>query len=94
MQTEDIWGVAVRARGITKTSGDVVALDSVDLDVAAGQIHGVAGPNSAGKTSLLGLLPGLAAAADRGSLEVLGTPVASPLESAFLAPGGQQEPSS
>ncbi|MGE5132950.1 MAG: ABC transporter ATP-binding protein [Gemmatimonadota bacterium] len=75
--------VAVRARGITKTFGDVVALDSVDLDVAAGQIHGVAGPNGAGKTTLFGLLLGLAAA-DRGSLEVLGTPVGR-----SLAPPGE-----
>ena len=65
---------AVRARGITKCFDDVVALDGVDLDVAAGQIHGLVGPNGAGKTTLLGLLLGLAVA-DRGTLEVLGTPV-------------------
>jgi ABC-2 type transport system ATP-binding protein len=65
---------AVRARGITKTFGDVIALDGVDLDVAAGQIHGLVGPNGAGKTTLLGLLLGLAVA-DGGRLEILGTPV-------------------
>jgi ABC-2 type transport system ATP-binding protein len=64
---------AVRARGLTKCFGDVVALDGIDLDVVAGQIHGVVGPNGAGKTTLLGLLLGLAVA-DRGSLEILGTP--------------------
>ena len=74
---------AVRARGITKWFGDVVALDGVDLDVAAGQIHGVAGPNGAGKTTLFGLLLGLALA-DRGTLEVLGTPVGR----ALAAPDG------
>lgn len=67
-------GVAVRARGITKTFGDVVALDDVDLEVDAGQIHGLVGPNGAGKTTLLGLLLGLAVA-DGGRLEILGTPV-------------------
>src|SRR5919197_240924 len=65
---------AVRARGITKSFGEVVALDGVDLDVATGQIHGLVGPNGAGKTTLLGLLLGLAVA-DSGSLEILGTPV-------------------
>jgi ABC-2 type transport system ATP-binding protein len=65
---------AVTARGITKSFGDVVALDEVDLDVAAGQVHGLVGPNGAGKTTLLGLLLGLAVA-DRGRLEILGTPV-------------------
>src|SRR5690242_11088412 len=63
---------AVRARGITKSFGDVVALDGVDFDVAAGQVHGLVGPNGAGKTTLLGLLLGLSVA-DRGSLEILGS---------------------
>ncbi|HEX6454038.1 MAG TPA: ABC transporter ATP-binding protein [Trebonia sp.] len=64
----------MRARGLTKSFGEVVALDGVDLDIPAGQIHGVVGPNGAGKTTLLGLLLGLSVA-DRGSLEVLGKPV-------------------
>jgi ABC-2 type transport system ATP-binding protein len=65
---------AIRARGITKCFGDVIALDRVDLDVAPHRIHGVVGPNGAGKTTLLGILLGLAIP-DSGSLEVLGTPV-------------------
>ncbi|GAB7004301.1 ABC transporter ATP-binding protein [Nocardioides sp. AN3] len=65
---------AVRARGITKTYGEVVALDGVDLDIWAGHVHGLVGPNGAGKTTLLGLLLGLAVP-DAGTLEVLGTPV-------------------
>ncbi|WP_300678217.1 ABC transporter ATP-binding protein [Nocardioides sp.] len=64
---------AVRARGITKYYGDVVALDGVDLDLISGQIHGLVGPNGAGKTTLLGLLLGLAGA-DAGTLEILGHP--------------------
>jgi ABC-2 type transport system ATP-binding protein len=74
---------AVRARGITKSFGDVVALDAIDLEVAQGQIHGLVGPNGAGKTTLLGLLLGLAVA-DSGSLEILG----SPLRRALDAPAG------
>jgi ABC-2 type transport system ATP-binding protein len=66
--------LAVRARGITKCFGDVVALDGIDLDVAPGRVHGLVGPNGAGKTTLLGLLLGLAVA-DSGSLEILGAPV-------------------
>jgi ABC-2 type transport system ATP-binding protein len=77
---------AVRARGLTKSFGDVVALDGIDLDVAAGQIHGVVGPNGAGKTTLFGLLLGLAVA-DRGSLEILGTP-AGRTEHALAGPDG------
>ncbi|BFU45278.1 ABC transporter ATP-binding protein [Krasilnikovia sp. MM14-A1004] len=71
--------LAVRARGITKCFGDVVALDGVDLDVAQGQIHGLVGPNGAGKTTLLGLMLGLAVG-DSGRLEILGTPVRRALD--------------
>src|SRR5258706_9055081 len=74
---------AVRAGGITKCFGDVVALDGVDLDVTQGQIHGLVGRNGAGKTTLLGLLLGLAVA-DSGRLEILGTPVGR----ALAAPDG------
>src|SRR3954449_2249360 len=65
---------AVRARGVSKAFGEVVALDGVDLDIAPGVVHGLIGPNGAGKTTLLGLLLGLAQA-DGGELEILGTPV-------------------
>ncbi|WP_296605470.1 ABC transporter ATP-binding protein [Nocardioides sp.] len=65
---------AVRARTVTKTFGDVIALDGVDLDVPAGQIHGLVGPNGAGKTTLLALVLGLAAV-DGGTLEILGSAV-------------------
>jgi ABC-2 type transport system ATP-binding protein len=74
---------AVRARGITKSFGDVVALNGIDLDVTQGQIHGLVGPNGAGKTTLLGLLLGLAVA-DSGDLEILGAPVGR----ALAAPDG------
>ncbi len=74
-------GDGVRARDLTKSFGDVIALDGVDLDVAPGRIHGLIGPNGAGKTTLLGLLLGLAVP-DSGSLEVLGVPVRGPLDMA------------
>jgi ABC-2 type transport system ATP-binding protein len=66
--------LAVRARGVTKCFGEVVALDGVDLAIAQGQVHGLVGPNGAGKTTLLGLFLGLARA-DDGDLEILGVPV-------------------
>jgi ABC-2 type transport system ATP-binding protein len=65
-------GLAVRARGISKSFGEVIALDGVDLDIAEGEVHGLVGPNGAGKTTLLGLLLGLAQA-DEGDLEILGS---------------------
>lgn len=75
--------VAVRARGIVKSFGEVIALDGIELDVPQGQIHGLVGPNGAGKTTLLGLLLGLAVA-DSGTLQILGTPVGR----ALAAPDG------
>jgi ABC-2 type transport system ATP-binding protein len=66
--------LAVQARGVSKSFGEVVALDGIDLDIAQGEVHGLVGPNGAGKTTLLGLLLGLAQA-DGGDLEILGSPV-------------------
>jgi len=45
--------------GLTKRYGRQVALDGVDLAVAAGSVYGLVGPNGAGKTTLLAILAGL-----------------------------------
>jgi ABC-2 type transport system ATP-binding protein len=37
-------------------AGDVVALESLDLDIAAGEFFGLLGPNGAGKTTAIGIL--------------------------------------
>lgn len=47
-------------RGLSKTyNGGVRALDSVDLDIHAGEIFALLGPNGAGKTTLIGAVCGL-----------------------------------
>ena len=51
---------AVRARGLTKRYGDVVAVDGLTFSLEAGTITGFLGPNGAGKTTTLRLLLGLA----------------------------------
>ena len=53
---------AVRATGLTKRYGAVLALDRLDLDIPAGSIFGLLGPNGAGKTTTIRILTGLAAA--------------------------------
>ena len=67
-------GPAVRTVGVTHRFGEVTALDRVDLDVAAGQVHGFLGRNGAGKTTMIRALLGLLTPTS-GTVEVLGTPV-------------------
>jgi ABC-2 type transport system ATP-binding protein len=49
----------VRAEGLTKRYGPVVAVDRVDLEVRAGEIVGILGPNGSGKTTTILMLLGL-----------------------------------
>jgi ABC-2 type transport system ATP-binding protein len=56
---------------LRKTYGARVALDSVTLDVKAGEVVGLLGPNGAGKTTTLSILATLIAP-DAGTLWILG----------------------
>ena len=49
----------VRARGLVKRYGEIVAVDHVDLNVRAGDVYGYLGPNGAGKTTSLRMALGL-----------------------------------
>lgn len=63
--------VAVRATGLRKSYGDVVAVDGVDLEVRRGEIFGLIGPNGSGKTTTVECLQGLRRP-DAGSIDILG----------------------
>ncbi|HEX6505901.1 MAG TPA: ABC transporter ATP-binding protein [Terriglobales bacterium] len=60
----------IEARGLRKTFGSTVALDSVNLRVEEGRILGLIGPNGAGKTTALNAILGLIPY--EGDLRVLG----------------------
>ena len=63
--------VAIRARGLTRRFGKLVAVDHVDLDVPAQRVYGFLGPNGSGKSTTIRMLCGLLTPSE-GEIEVLG----------------------
>jgi ABC-2 type transport system ATP-binding protein len=63
--------LAIEAKGLTKSYGDVKALIGVDLAVPQGTILGLLGPNGAGKTTTVRILSTLLKP-DSGSAEIAG----------------------
>ncbi|OLE38704.1 MAG: daunorubicin ABC transporter ATP-binding protein [Actinobacteria bacterium 13_1_20CM_3_68_9] len=68
---------AIEARGLARTfSGDIRAVDGVDLEVAGGEIYAFLGPNGAGKTTTVRMLTTLLRPT-AGSAQVAGHDVVS-----------------
>jgi len=65
----------LRMTGVRKRFPGVVALDGVDLDLMAGEVHILLGENGAGKSTLMKILSG-AQMKDEGEIEVDGRPAA------------------
>jgi ABC-2 type transport system ATP-binding protein len=61
----------ISTRGLEKRFGRTVALDGLDLEVRAGEVHGFLGPNGAGKSTTLRILLGLARASG-GEVQLFG----------------------
>jgi ABC-2 type transport system ATP-binding protein len=72
---------AVSVRNLTKTYGDLVAVDDVSFDVEVGTVVGVLGPNGAGKTtlikSMLGLVVPTSGTVSIDGIDVHATPTAA-----------------
>lgn len=63
--------IAIRARGLTKRFGQLVAVDHVDLSVPKAHVYGFLGPNGSGKSTTIRMLCGLLTPT-AGEIEVLG----------------------
>ncbi|MBA6439623.1 ABC transporter ATP-binding protein [Streptomyces sp. DSM 41524] len=62
---------AISVSGLHKSFGRTHALDGLDLEVEAGEVHGFLGPNGAGKSTTIRVLLGLLRA-DSGAVQMLG----------------------
>ena len=62
---------AIRASGLTKRYGEILAVDGLDLEIASGQFFGLLGPNGSGKTTTIHMLATLIRPT-AGSAEVAG----------------------
>lgn len=60
------------ANSLSKSYGQIIAVDSIDLSVNSGKIFGFLGPNGAGKTTTIKLLTTIMAPT-RGTINILGT---------------------
>lgn len=63
--------LAIRASGMSKDFGGLLAVDGMDLGVARGQVYGFLGPNGSGKSTSIRMLCGLLTPS-AGRIEVLG----------------------
>lgn len=61
----------IEARGLTKTFGDLTAVDAISFEVAPGESFGLLGPNGAGKSTTMRMIGGTSTRT-AGSLTVLG----------------------
>lgn len=71
----------VQATNISKSFGDVKAVDNVSLQIKAGEIYGLVGADGAGKTTTMRLLVG-ALLADSGEINICGYDIAKQTEQA------------
>ncbi len=62
---------AIQLRGVSKSYGKVRALQNLDLDIPAGGVYGLLGPNGSGKTTTLRMITGILLP-DAGRIEIFG----------------------
>ena len=78
--------LAIRARGLVKRFGQLVAVDHVDLSVPRAHVYGFLGPNGSGKSTTIRMLCGLLTPT-AGDIEVLGLKIPQQAEALRLRIG-------
>ena len=76
---------AIRLAGVTHRYGKHVALDDLSLELPAGRLVGLIGPDGVGKSTLLGLITG-AKKVQQGAIDVLGGPITDPAHRRRICP--------
>jgi ribose transport system ATP-binding protein len=71
----DLSALALQARAVSKTFGGVRVLDSLDLDIAAGEVHALLGQNGSGKSTFIKILSGFHRPEAGASAYVRGLPL-------------------
>lgn len=66
--------IILKISGLTKSFGDIKAVNGLSLEVRRGEVFGFLGPNGAGKTTTIKMMCGLLRA-DAGSVEINGDDV-------------------
>ncbi|HAL32283.1 MAG TPA: ABC transporter [Lachnospiraceae bacterium] len=64
----------IEAVNVTKSFGDIVAVDDVTLSIESGKVFGLIGTNGAGKSTFLRMIAGVLKP-DSGTIEIDGRPV-------------------
>jgi ABC-2 type transport system ATP-binding protein len=77
-------GVLIQAHNLTKNFGETHAVDGLSLQVAAGEIYGLVGPDGAGKTTTIRLLCGAlrASRAEGAAIRIAGYDIPRQIEQA------------
>jgi ribose transport system ATP-binding protein len=71
--------VTIRLKGVSKSFGETRALQSVDFEAVAGEVHAVVGENGSGKSTLAKIMAGVLLP-DAGEVNVLGIAPRNPIQ--------------
>jgi ABC-2 type transport system ATP-binding protein len=78
--------LVIRAQGLTKRFGSLVAVNGIDLNVPRAHVYGFLGPNGSGKSTTIRMLCGLLTP-NAGSIQVLGLSIPAQAEALRLRIG-------